>query len=355
MTHPSLLLALALTLPLGTQTTAPAGTPATARCKNVVLVTSDGLRWQELLGGAQNELFDKEQGVTDLLALRRQFWRGELEARRAALMPFFWGVVAAQGQVFASVTSTNGLKFSYPGYHELFGGFAEPKITSNAKVPNPNRTVLEFLHDMPAFAGRIAAFTTWDVFPAILNEANSGILVEAAWEPSGDPELDRFAGCLPRVHGDEESFDLIAYRRALHHVRAHKPRVLHLGFGETDDWGHKRRYDLYLGAAFRQDKMVKELWETLQAMPEYRGQTALVWTTDHGRGSEPKNWTDHGKDVPDAERMWIAVLGPGVQALGVRDGTSCTQGQVAATLAALLGEDWCAAEKRAAKPLPLDF
>ena len=48
-------------------------------------------------------------------------------------MPFFWGTIAKKGQVFgnparkAAARVTNGLKFSYPGYSEMFCGFADPR------------------------------------------------------------------------------------------------------------------------------------------------------------------------------------------------------------------------------------
>ena len=80
--------------------------------------------------------------------------------------------------------------------------------------------------------------------------------------------------------------------------------------GETDEWAHGRRYDLYLDAAQRNDRFVKRLWETAQSMPEYANRTALVMATDHGRGDTPRDWTDHGRKVPAAERIWMAVMGP---------------------------------------------
>jgi hypothetical protein len=49
----------------------------------------------------------------------------------------------------------------------------------------------------------------------------------------------------------------------------------------------------------------------------------------------------------------VAVIGPDTPALGVRRNTPVRQGQVAATLAALLGKDWVRAEPRAAPPLPV--
>ena len=38
-----------------------------------------------------------------------------------------------------------------------------------------------------------------------------------------------------------------------------------------DEWGHGRRYDLYLDAAHNSDRFLAELWRTVQSMPEYKG------------------------------------------------------------------------------------
>ena len=109
------------------------------RTENVILVTLDGLRWQEVFAGADNSLMNAEHGgVRDLLATRRRFWRGDPEQRRELLMPFLWNVMVPNGQLFGDPDSeaasllTNGLKFSYPGYHELLCGHADSRIDSNA-------------------------------------------------------------------------------------------------------------------------------------------------------------------------------------------------------------------------------
>src|SRR5438034_909575 len=91
----------------------------------------------------------------------------------------------------------------------------------------------------------------------------------------------------------------------------------------------------------------------VQRQPQYRGTTSLILTTAHGRGSTRVDWTDHGKKVPGAEFIWIAVMGPDTPALGERENVEVTQGQVAATLAKLLGEDFNAASPKAAPPLPI--
>jgi hypothetical protein len=277
-------------------------------------------------------------------------------------MPFLWGTVARQGQIFGDASSgsiarvTNGLRFSYPGYNELLTGSPDPRITSNDRVLNPNVTVLEWLNRRPAFAGKVAAFASWELLPWILNEQRSGIPSNAAGPPIPNPTserdraIDPFAADLPAYWG-EERFDAGTGLGALAYLRQHRPRVLYVMLGETDEWAHGRRYDLYLDAARRNDRFIRELWDAAQALPQYSGKTALVLATDHGRGESSASWTGHGEKVPESDRIWMAVMGPGVRPAGVRSNVPSTQAQIAATIAALLGEDYVAAQPAAAPPL----
>jgi arylsulfatase A-like enzyme len=121
--------------------------------------------------------------------------------------------------------------------------------------------------------------------------------------------------------------------------------------GEGDEWAHAGRYDLYLDASYRADRFLARIWETLQSLPDYANRTTLLVTTDHGRGATTTDWTDHGRKVPAAENTWFAALGPGVPALGVRQGITVTTSQLAATIAAVVGENFQAAAPNAAAPL----
>ena len=77
------------------------------RSQNVILVVSDGVRWQEVFSGADSGIiFGEPRAVgRDSIALRRRFWRPTAEARRAELFPFLWGVVAREGQIFGNRSS----------------------------------------------------------------------------------------------------------------------------------------------------------------------------------------------------------------------------------------------------------
>ena len=331
--------------------------------RNVVVITIDGLRWQEMFGGASREYFKKEEDGAPGAAEKR-FWRPTTEERRAALMPFVWGTVATRGQILGDPSRqsrahlTNGLWFSYPGYNEMFSGAADPRVDSNDKVPNPNVTVFEWLNGRPGFRGRVAAFGAWDVLPAILNTGRSRIPVGSGFTPVPSPAtarehaINELAADLP-PYWEYGTFDAPVVYAAIENLRTAKPRALYVMLGEGDEWAHGGRYDLYLDAAFRADRFIRRVWDVLQSMPEYANQTTLLVTTDHGRGATTADWMDHGRKVPAAEATWIAALGAGVAPLGVRESVTVTTSQLAATIAGVVGEDFKAAAPAAASPLPI--
>jgi hypothetical protein len=339
------------------------GQGASPTATNVIVVTMDGLRWQEAFAGVERPLLGKTGEKPDSSPMKR-FWRDTPDDRRRALMPFFWEVVAAEGQVFGDPARdslahvTNGLWFSYPGYAEMLSGIADPRIDSNDRIPNPNVTVLEWLNGKPAYAGKVAAFGAWDLLPWILNVERSRLPAGNGFPPVPKPATDReraindMAEDLPPMWAGAP-FDAPIMHAAFECLKTRKPRVLYVMLGETDEWAHENRYDLYLDSAWRGDRFIRRLWDAAQSMPEYKGRTALVVGVDHGRGATAKDWTDHGRKVPAAERTWMAVMGAGVEPLGVRQAVTVTTAQIAATVAALLGEDFHAAVPKTAPALPL--
>jgi len=342
---------------------APAPGVGLAPARNVIVITMDGMRWQELFDGADRSLMGKDEKAIVESSSYKRFWRATIDGRRAAMLPFFWSVVARDGQVFGDPAHqsvahvTNGVWFSYPGYSEMLAGVADPRVDSNDKIPNPNVTVLEWLSRRPGFEGRVEAFGAWDVLPFILNAGRSRLRIGDGYPPAPDPKTDReraindLADDLPLLWAGAP-LDAPIMHAALESLRTRRPRVLYVMLGETDEWAHEGRYDWYLDAAYRSDRFIRRMWETAQAMPEYTKQTALVLATDHGRGATASDWTDHGRKVPAAERTWMAVMGPGTEALGLRQGVTVANAQIAATIAALVGEDFRTGVPAAAPALP---
>lgn len=333
------------------------------KTKNVFLITTDGLRWQEVFSGAEEALMTKTNGgVLNTNALRRDFLRDTPEARRKALLPFFWSEIAVKGQLWGNQEKgsiarvTNGRHFSYPGYSEFLTGVVDPNIKSNDKRPNPNTNVFEWLNLKPAFAGKVAAVVNWDVIPWILNAERSQMPIWSGFAlPKGAPERIKISPVLDQLIQnatplwDMMMLDTFTHQAALDYVKAAKPRAFYIAYGETDEWAHEARYDLYLRSAFNVDRYIKSLWEKVQSMPEYRDTTTFIITTDHGRGVSKSDWKSHGAEIAASEFIWLAVIGPDTPPLGERSHSAVvTQSQIAATVAALLGEDFRAAQPQAA-------
>jgi hypothetical protein len=341
---------------------------AQAPARNVVVVISDGVRAREIFEGADRALMTGAGGVENEEGCRAKFWRDDVALRRQTLTPFLWNEIAAKGQLFGSsklnagMRVTNPHRISYPGYNELLTGFADPRISSNSAPDNPNVTVFEWLESRPGFHGSTQAFATWETFVRIFNVRRSGLDVRAGWNPpfENDPQRSEGKDLIDALHRTTtplfggNAFDAMTFAGLKESLRTKHPRVLFLGLGETDEWMHAGRYDLALESLQRADRTIAELWATLQSLEDYRGTTALLVTTDHGRGLTAWNWRHHGPTVSGADEIWLGAMGAGIPALGVRSNTGVvTQSQVAATIAALLGEDPRAFSRLAAPPLPL--
>jgi hypothetical protein len=343
-----------------------AATAFAAKTQNVVLIVSDGLRWQEIFTGAEADLLNDKEGGSWVSEpeLRKRYWRADAAARRSALFPFLWGTVAKQGQIFGNQTLdsvahvTNGKAFSYPGYNEMSTGFPNDAIDSNEFGPNPTPTVFEWLNKFDEFRGRVAIYGTWNVYDNIFNKKRSGLVMQTGWTPPKiEHETPRDA-LLRQIFETDTEFDeedvsnSLLQITLLDYVKSAKPRVLFVGYGETDNWAHQGRYDLVLDSAHRFDFFVKQLWDTMQAIPEYRGTTTFIITTDHGRGSGLTEWKEHGVEEKGSENIWIAVMGPDTAPLGERNHVApVTQAQIAATVAAFAGKDYHAAVPQAAEPI----
>ena len=108
-----------------------------------------------------------------------------------------------------------------------------------------------------------------------------------------------------------------------------------------------------LEALQQTDQRLRQLWEFLQKEGRYRGKTSILITTDHGRGNEPSDWKNHGKDVEGAQYIWLAVVSPDSPKRGEQKNVSTLfQNQVAATLCRFLGLDYSESNPQAGKPIP---
>jgi len=327
-------LILLITLPMAAQ-------PA----RNVILITADGLRWQELLGGIDARLMnEKAAGMERAQAIRDRYWRETPEARREVLMPYFWKQIAPRGTVLTHVTVTNRYRVSYPGYSEILTGRAQDdRITGNIPLQNPTETVLEFVRrKLNLTRNQVALLGSWNHFRYIGESKPGTIFLNAGYESTdATPRLSELSRLQLRALTPWASVrhDYVTCEMAVDYLKVFKPRLLYVSLGEMDDWAHDRRYDQVLPTITYFDECLAAIGQQANSMPEYRGTTAIIITADHGRGDTLEDWHGHGGKVAGAGRIWMALAGAGIPASGLSS-REAAQRDVAPTILRLMGIDY---------------
>jgi hypothetical protein len=146
------------------------------KTENVVLITLDGMRWQEVFNGADSAFMRQQQYLKDPKS-KNKFWRNDVAGRRKALFPFLWGTVAEKGQLYGNrnvgskMNVTNNQWFSYPGYNEILTGAADnERITVMISSSIQTQTYLssyrdnrdfrkKLLHTLPGMSSLISSTT----------------------------------------------------------------------------------------------------------------------------------------------------------------------------------------------------
>jgi Metalloenzyme superfamily len=183
------------------------------------------------------------------------------------------------------------------------------------------------------------------VFPYILNKERSKIEMNSGYENMEEDNAEQ--SLINKVENDavynktETRQDELTFITAEEYVRKFQPKIVYLGFGETDEMAHQGKYDLYLEKAAEIDKMISELWHWVQSSPGYKDKTTFIITTDHGRGKASSKWTSHGLFISGSSQTWLALIGPNIKPLGeIKNEEQIYQKQIAQTIASLVGENF---------------
>ncbi len=308
----------------------------------VVVITFDGLRWQEVFTGADSTLLADPRFTRDSDALKAEYWRATPEERRQVLMPYTWSHIASNGYLLGNrgknslMQVSNNKSYSYPGYSEMFCGWADDERVD----------MLEAVAQDPRYKGSVMVYGSWESIRYAVNNDRGGFPGSTAYEPNVSPNpspalksLDLLQESIWGKGGDERP-DGMTYAYAIETIRNDHPKLLFVSFGETDESGHAGDYDRYLHIVTYTDSFIRDIIETCENDPFYKGKTTYLLTTDHGRGRGEK-FVSHGADVRGANETWVMALGRGIPALGEtsQNGPFYTK-QMAATIADLLGVDF---------------
>ena len=321
--------------------------------ENLLIIGWDGVRWQEIFTGIDSAIMNNPAYTKRAAPMRSQFWDDDPAVRRKKLLPFFWSTIAQQGQLYGNrllgnkVEVSNKYNVTQAGFTETLLGFADPEVKGNARHLNTNTNVLEFINNQPQYKGKVAVFSTSNLYPSILNRGRSGLFINCDSEEMTLPGkefqlLNEEQRLSPQVFG--ERLDLVTFFQAKEYLKENHPKVMYINFSETDNYAHAGSYDWYISTLHGQERLIADLWSYIQSIPQYKDKTTLLISNDHGRGDKVKSqWSQHGPDIQDSKDIFILAVGPDMPATGeVRQDQQLYQGQIAATLAKFLGLDYVA-------------
>ena len=321
------------------------------KTQNIVFISIDGYRWQEIFHGADSSLLKvKKLNQQDSASVANKYWAPTQLERRKKLMPFFWNVIANEGQLYGNrdlgnnVNVKNKFWFSYPGRSETICGYYDTLVNSNSYPDNPNINVFEFINKQKEYENKVVTIAGWDAVARVVNRDRNHMPLINPYENAVGPNLteaqklaNEIQNYLPDYFGRDVRWDMNTYAIAKTYIAANHPKVTYIDFDDPDDLGHAGQYDSFLDAAHYLDAMIGNLWKAMQADPFYKNNTTFVICPDHGRGIGER-WTSHGTSAPHSNETWLAVLGPDTPPMGeMKNPGQIYQDQIAQTIAQLLG------------------
>ena len=269
-----------------------------------ILVTLDGVRWQEVFQGTDPGLGPTKGAPTLPLLLKK----------RPGTLLF------GDPGTDVEVTIANGTSLSLPGYLTLLTGkktrCANNRCDRVGIETLPERLVRE-LH-LPA--RQVATLTSWELLAHAVEHVQGATFVNAGRVALDDGHPDARSRHLNQAERDDPPrkwararFDAYTMAHALRYLRLHRPRYLHIGLNDADEWGHLGDYATYIKTLRRYDGWLRQLLGTLGGLGAYGKRCSVVVTTDHGRGTGAE-WIDH-RESAAARRVWLWVHGPLAQQL----------------------------------------
>ncbi len=305
----------------------------------VVLVVLDGVRWQDVFGGADRALA-RQHGVNPAT------W-----ANARVLMPNLQRMLDAQGMAIGApghgpeMTTGGAQRISLPSYREIFTGRTDPACQSNDCVQPLGRTVADDVYDATG-PGDVAVISSWPNIARAASAEPSRFVLSTGRKLIGlgerlrsDPEIASLldAGARASAFPGEGDYrpDSMTERIALRYLTTARPRFLFVGLGDCDEYGHRNDYRSYLSALHGADEFLGELEVTLDAMGARGKHTTVLVTADHGRAYD---FRDHGAWHPESGRVWLVASGGDVRGRGlVTASRRHTLSDIAPTVRALLG------------------
>jgi hypothetical protein len=296
------------------------------RVDRVVLVTIDGVRWQEIASGIDPRLDPT------------------LEPRDArALLPTLYRLVDQGVGIVEDLRTSAPFPVSLPGYREILTGRRGDSCIDNHCPPIDEPTLFDELAAAGVPRDQLALISSWEGLGLAAAARPEGLVLSTGrhgGSTRGRLGVTADSAKLLEAAAQRHGFTVHPdYRRdadtsalALLYLAEARPRLLHVALGDTDEHAHAGNYAGYVAALQAADDFLARVLETLETLG---GETLVIVTADHGRSS---GFRDHGRPDDGSDRVWLVAAGGPIPARGlVRPSGQRRLADIVPTVRAVLG------------------
>jgi hypothetical protein len=265
---------------------------------NVILLTLDGVRWEEVFHGVdQGQSLDSNPGIFTYLlnTLSKQ------------------GVLYGDKTRGETVSVANKPQNSLPAYQSIMAGATQPCGSNLCGRINVETLPERLLMDLNLKPEQVATIASWEKI-ALAAEHNEGTTFVNAGNRAFK-NADEVDAKINKEQAEntppwkDARYDEYTIAHALHYLKKNQPRFMFISLNDSDEWGHKGNYGRYVSTLRQHDGWIKELVSTLDSMGQYGKNTTLIVTTDHGRG-DGNDWNEHGSGYADSKSIWLFGRSP---------------------------------------------
>lgn len=268
--------------------TAPLVESVPINSPKVILITLDGVRWQDVFEGTDPLLYD-----------------GKIVSSRE-LLPNMYRYFVDQGMVVGKnspFVATGPAHISLPGYLEIMRGHPSTDCQSNECEPKLDETMADLFETS-------AVFASWDVISKTVSKNSNKFVINCGrnyrtprWKEAKLKDNTKF----PEYWNPLYRPDNLTQLAVLEYLQHYEPQFVWISLGDTDEWAHAGNYKQYIASLVEADKFIGQMI----AQTNSNDYTFII-TADHGRGL---NWRHHGWDQESA-KLWLMMRGRSIPAKG---------------------------------------
>ena len=254
------------------------------KTKNVIIVVIDGARYTETFGDSTHQY-----------------------------IPKIWNQLRPLGAIYSNYYN-NGTTLTNSGHSSILTGTWQ-HLANDGSVRPTSPTIFEYY--------RKQCKATQKENYVVLGKDKLNIL-----SYSTDAQYGSDYGASVKTSTAQYN-DSVTLQNIKSVLKADKPHLLITNFAATDHSGHGGIYKEYTNSLKIADNLVLDLWNYIQSDPNYRDNTTLIITNDHGRHT--KDFREHGDNCDGCRHIMLMIIGPDTPA-GIVDNSFCEQIDIAPTV-----------------------